>query len=440
MDTRRNFLRAGAAAALIGLPARIIRGADAPSNRVRLAVAGCWEKGRGRFPMMRAAEMPGAEVAYICDVDARARAWAVAQVARTAGKAPAAFVDVRRLLERKDFDGLVAEVPDHWHTPMAWMAMDAGKHVYVEKPCTFSASEGEMLVKVQKRTGKVFQMGNQRRSSVSYARAISELRGGLLGELKYARTWYRNFRKPIGRGKLAPVPEWLDWDLWQGPVPHMPYRTNIVHYNWHWYWKYGTGEISNNAVHYLDVARWAMGADLPCRVSALGGRLCGDDDWEWPDTQMISCEFPNRMLITWEGLSCVPGEKPRDAYAGAMVYGMKGSMLFHPEDYCVLYDVKGMPVREWKSDDVPVGNHVRWKDKLDYRHMANFVDAIRADDPLIARSPVVDSVRSTHVTILANISQRTGETIHADPKTGALVGKTGQEFWEREYEKGWECR
>jgi predicted dehydrogenase len=388
--------------------------------------------------MARAAEMPGVEVVCVCDVDSRARDWAAKEVEKICGKAPDKALDIRKVLERKDIDGIVGEVPDHWHAPMAWMAMEAGKDVYIEKPCTFCPSEGEILINVQKKTGRVFQMGNQRRSSVAYARVIKEIRNGIIGEIKYARTWYRNNRKPIGRGELAPVPEWLNWDLWQGPCPRAPYRTGLVHYNWHWNFKYGMGEITNNAVHYVDVARWAMGLDMPCKVSAIGGRYCGDDDWQWPDTQMLSLEFPEGKMITWEGLSCLPGEKPRDAYAGAMVYGTKGSILFHPRDFCVMYDGVGDAVRMWKADDAKAGNNVEWKPKLDYWHMSNFVDAIRAHDPSLARSPVVDSVRSSHVSLLGNLSIRSGLTLNVDPVTGVPKEKAAMEFWGREYEPGWE--
>ena len=436
--TRRDFLRDTAAATLIGLSPRILRGADAPSNRVRLCFAGVHEKGRGKMPMARAAEMPGVEVVCVCDVDSRAREWAAKEVASICGKRPDHALDIRKVLERNDIDGVFAEVPDHWHAPMAWMAMEAGKHIYVEKPCTFCPAEGEILLKVQKQTGRVYQMGNQRRSSVAYQRAVAEIKAGVVGNVKYARTWYRNNRKPIGRGSPAPVPDWLDWELWQGPCPRAPYRTGLVHYDWHWSFKYGMGEITNNAVHYIDVARWAMGVDMACKVSAVGGRYCGDDDWKWPDTQMVSIEFPDGKMITWEGLSCLPGEKPHDAYAGAMIYGTKGSILFNPADYCVLYDGKGKPVREWRADDIAAGRSRQWKDKLDYRHVENFTDAIRANDPTLARSPVEDSVRSTHVSLLGNLSIRSGVTLHVDPATGVPREKEAMAFWGREYEPGWE--
>ena len=143
-------------------------------------------------------------------------------------------------------------------------------------------------------------------------------------------------------------------------------------------------------------------------------------------------------MITWEGLSCLPGEKPRDAYAGAMVYGTKGSILFHPRDFCVMYDGVGDAVRMWKADDVKAGANVEWKPKLDYWHMSNFIDAIRAHDPSLARSPVVDSVRSSHVSLLGNLSIRSGMTLNVDPATGVPKEKAAMEFWGREYEPGWE--
>lgn len=438
---RREFILGSAGVMLVS--PKTLWGADAPSNRLRLCVAGCWAGGRGRQPMMSAAELPGVEIACVCDVDSRARDWAANQILQKTGKAPDRAEDIRRVLERKDIDGVIIEVPDHWHAPMAWMAMEAGKHVYCEKPCTFSASEGEILVKVQKKTGKCFQMGNQRRSSIAYQRCVAEIRKGVIGEVKYARTWYRNNRKSIGKGNVSAPPSWLNWDLWQGPCPRADYFDNLVHYNWHWFYKYGTGEISNNAVHYLDVARWALGCELPTTVSAIGtSGFSPEGDWEWPDTQMITCKFPDEKLITWEGASRAPGEKPYGWYAGALVYGTKGTILFRPDDRCELYDVTGkQKLREWNGDDVLAGDPAKlWKAKLDYWHMENLVAAIRADDPSLARSPVVDGVVSSHISHLANISYRSGETIHADPKTGALIGKTGAEFWGREYEKGWEYR
>ena len=442
---RREFIRGSAAASLIGISPRILWGADAPSNRVRLCIAGVHAKGRGEGPMRYAAAMPGLEVAYVCDVDSRARDWAADQVRGIAGKAPRKEVDIRRVLEMKDVDAVFAEVPDHWHAPMAWMAMEAGKDIYCEKPCTFTPSEGDILVEVQRKTGRVFQMGNQRRSSASYRPAVEALRNGVIGEIKYGRCWYHNNRKPIGPRVPAAVPEWLDWELWQGPAPRAPYQTNVVHYNWHWSFQYGTGEIANSAVHYVDVARWAMGLDLPNVVSAVGCSCNGDVGWDWPGLQMLSMVFPGDKMITWEGVSSLPGKKPLDIYGGAMICGSKGSMYFHPHDYVILYDEKGEKVREWRPDDAQAETNTSggvnvpslWKPKLDVRHIRNFVEAVRAHDPSLVHSPVVDSVRSSLMTHIANLSVRSGMTLHVDPKTGVPREKEAMKYWSREYAPGW---
>ena len=435
LGTRREFLRGTAAASLIGVSSKILWGADAPSNRVRLCFAGVHEKGRGQEPMRWSAAMPGVEIAYVCDPDRRAQDWAAAKVNEIAGYAPKKATDIRKVLEDRNVDAVFAEVPDHWHAPMAWMTMEAGKHIYCEKPCTFTPSEGDILVAVQRKTGRVFQMGNQRRSSTAYRPAVEALRSGIIGEIKYGRCWYQNNRKPIGPRVPAPVPEWLDWDVWQGPAPRAPYQSNVVHYNWHWSFQYGTGEIANSAVHYVDVARWAMGLDMPDRVSALGVSCNGDVGWDWPGLQMLSMTFPGDKMITWDGVSSLPGKKMMDIYGGAMIYGTLGTMYFHPHDYVVLYDEKGEVAREWHPVDEVQGEH--WKPKLDAHHIRNFLEAVRAADPSKVHSPVVDSVRSSLMTHLGNLSVRSGLTLHVDTKSGVPAEKEAMKYWTRDYEPGW---
>ena len=251
--------------------------------------------------------------------------------------------------------------------------------------------------------------------------------------------------RPIGPRVPAQAPEWLDWELWQGPAPRAPYQTNVVHYNWHWSFQYGTGEIANSAVHYVDVARWAMGLDMPNAVSAIGCSCNGDVGWDWPGLQMLSMTFPDDKMITWEGVSSLPGKKPLDIYGGAMICGSKGSMYFHPHDYAILYDEKGEKVREWRPDDAQAETNTSggvnvpslWKPKLDARHIRNFVEAVRAHDPSRVHSPVVDSVRSSLMTHLGNLSVRSGLTLHVDTKTGMPAEREAMKYWSREYEPGW---
>jgi len=183
---------------------------------------------------------------------------------------------------------------------MAIEAVKAGKHVYVEKPCCHNPREGELLVEAYRKYGKQVQMGNQRRSMNLVRMMVDDIRAGVIGRVFLAKCFYSRKRPPIGVGKEAAVPEGLDWDLWQGPAPRVPYRDNLHPYNWHWFWHWGTGEALNNGVHMMDIARWAMGLDHPVKVSSFGGRWhhVGVDDWECPDTQEILLEFDGGRMIT----------------------------------------------------------------------------------------------------------------------------------------------
>ena len=270
---RRQFIGTGAAAGAFFIAgANRLFGADAPSNRLRFAFVGCHAKGRGYSVMQQVLRCKGMDIAVVCDVDSRAREAAAAKVKEQTGRDPLKEKDLRKVLEMKDVDGILCETPDHWHAWAAWAAMKSGKAVYVEKPCSFCARESEILVATQRATKGIFQMGNQRRSSLSLAAALAEIRKGSIGEPTWAKCWYGATRKPIGRGRTVAAPEWLDWDLWQGPAPREDFRDNIVHYNWHWFRKWGTSEMGNNAPHFIDAARWALGIHtFPETVQCAGG-------------------------------------------------------------------------------------------------------------------------------------------------------------------------
>ena len=439
---RRKFMQSTAVAGLTVLGGRhSVFGQGAPSATVRVALMGCHAKGRG-FQLMKAvSELPGVEIVTVCDVDARAMDEASAEIVAKTQKAPKKEKDIRKVLEDKGVDGVICAAPDHWHAPAALMTMKAGKAIYVEKPCSHNPREGEILVEAAAKTGMVFQMGNQRRSSSVYQNAIKEIRAGVIGEPRFARCWYATTRGPIGKGKKAAVPEWLDWDLWQGPAPRREFQDNVVPYTWHWFHQWGTGECGNNATHYVDVARWALGVTFPSRVTCGGGRLFYEgDDWEWFDTQAATFEFPERKFMTWEGLSSVKARPYEGASTGCMIYGLDGAVLFTPDNICTLFDKAGKKVREWNAKDVTADatNRTNPTGGLDTAHMSNWVTCIRAKDAKTP-TPAAEAHASTLLTHLANIAQRTGETVKVDPATGRLTkGSAGAEFWAREYEKGWE--
>ena len=440
---RREFIKAGAGAFAIAAAGRVF-GAAAPSERVRVAIMGCHAKGRGFQVMQRAAGTPGCEVAVVCDVDARAREEAAAKILELTGKKPDMAADVRKVLERADIDALICCAPDHWHAWAAVAAMKAGKAIYVEKPCTFCAAECEVLERVQKDTGVVFEMGSQRRSSPVFIQAVKAVRDGAIGEVHFARCWNQNRRPPIGKGAVAPVPEWLDWNLWQGPAPREAFHDNYVHYNWHWFKTWGTGECPNNATHFVDLARWAMGLDYPERTVSLGARGYYDDDWQWYDMQTCTWQFPGKNFITWEGQCAAkyPGSAPMTDWAGCILLGSKGNFHFGPTDV-THYDLDGKVVKKWDSSAAAGSSQIHSLTDptrlADVSHMANFVEAVRAKDPSLANQQVASSVRSTMMVHLGNIAAQTGEAVKTDPVTGRLLpGSAGAEFWGRKYEKGWE--
>ncbi len=255
--------------------------------------------------------------------------------------------------------------------------------------------------------------------------AIEAVRKGAIGRAYLAQSWYLNNRGTIGRGKEAPVPAALDYDLWQGPAPHRPFHTNYLHYNWHWFWHWGNGELGNNGIHMLDLCRWGLGVDFPTRVTSSGGRYRFQDDQETPDTHVVCFDFPGRKTITWEGLSC--NRLPAGKGADVMFVGENGTLVIDGQDYRV-YDQAGKELR-----------HVHGTGSLDVVHTRNFLDAVRGNGRL--NSEIEEGHKSTLLCHLGNIAHRLGRALTCDPKDGHIHGdKQAMALWTREYAKGWEPR
>ncbi|HEX2779614.1 MAG TPA: Gfo/Idh/MocA family oxidoreductase, partial [Gemmatimonadaceae bacterium] len=303
---RRTFLKASAAVGaglwIEGRSSPLLAFNGSPNEKVVVGVMGL--NSRGEVHLQNYPVLPNAEIAYVCDVDERALAKGVAMVGKLQARAPKPVKDFRRILEDPSVDALVIATPDHWHAPATLLALAAGKHVYVEKPCGHNPREGELLVAAARRYGRHVQQGSQQRSSARTIDALQMLREGAVGTPYLVRGWYANTRGTIGRGRPAPVPATLNYELWQGPAPRTPYRDNVIHYNWHWFRRWGTGEICNNGTHEMDVARWLLGVDYPTSVVSSGGRFHFADDWEFPDTHDATFEFEGGKSIVWHGQSC----------------------------------------------------------------------------------------------------------------------------------------
>jgi predicted dehydrogenase len=416
--TRRHFLGTSAAAgAALGLSAAPVLAAN---DKLVVGVMGTG--GRGQQLAKNFAKQPNTEVAYVCDADRRRTAEAAEGVAKVAGKSPQGVGDFRRILDDKAVDVLVIATCNHWHAPAAILACTAGKHVYVEKPCSHNPREGELMVEAARRHSRRVQMGNQRRSWPKIIEGIEAVRNGAIGRAYLAQSWYTSDRPSIGRGKAGEVPEGLDYELWQGPAPRRPFRDNYLHYNWHWFWHWGNGELGNNGVHMIDLCRWGLAVDYPTRVTSAGGRYRFPDDQETPDTHMVAFEFEGNKAITWDGLSCnrvPPGQK-----AEVLFSGEKGSLAIQSGGYTI-QDPKGKVVKQESGE------------AGDVSHVANFLAAIRGNTPLT--SEIGEAHKSTLLCHLGNIAHRTGQALRCDPQNGHILGnKDAMAFWSREYEKGWQ--
>ncbi|MFK7819629.1 MAG: Gfo/Idh/MocA family protein [Planctomycetaceae bacterium] len=415
--SRRGFLGATTASAFAGSA----RANESDTSTIRVGVMGL---SRGLSLAKNFAACPGVEIHYVCDVDER-RAAAAATAINKLSKVKAKPVgDFRTILDDKQIDVFVCAAPNHWHAPASIMACKAGKHVYVEKPCSHNAWEGELLVQAARKHKRCVQMGNQRRSAVKIIEGIKLIHDGGIGNVHYSRSWYANLRGPIGDGKPAKVPDHVDYELWQGPAPRLPFVNNRLHYNWHWVWHYGNGELGNNGIHSIDLSRWGLNVDYPTRVTSSGGRHWFNDSQETPDTHLVSFEFEGGKQIMWEGLSCnrhgIDGES-----FGVSFHGDKGSLTMDSWGYTLL-DKKDKELKKVSGK------------AADLVHIANFIQAVRKDDPSLLASEIEEGHKSTLLCHLGNIAHRTGHSLTCDQANGHIKDDpAAADMWKRDYESGW---
>lgn len=418
--TRRRFLATSgtvvAAAGTVGFPA--VRGAEAASSRL---IAGVMGLGRGLDHVRALLQIPNAEVRWLCDIDENRSAAAAKVVAAKQEAGPKQVRDFRRMLEDRELDAIFIAAPNFWHAPATILACQAGKHVYVEKPGSHNAREGEWMVEAARKHGRKVQMGTQRRSWPAVIEAMQKLREGVIGRVLSARTYYDNARPSIGQGKAVPVPAHLDYDLWQGPVPERPYVDNLVHYNWHWRWHWGGGELANNGPHALDLARWGLGVTYPRRVTYNGGRYYHRDDQETPDTGIATFDFGG-CDASFDHSSCNPRANLKVPWVSFL--GERGVLTQEGSGYKV-YDLKG---KEIGSGTGPGG---------DVPHIANFASAIREGTPL--NQEIGEGQKSVLLCHLGNIAYRLRRELAIDPETGRIRNDAeALRLWGRDYRAGWE--
>jgi predicted dehydrogenase len=436
MITRREFLDSlavGAASMAIGATAKSYGQIMGANDRLNFAIAGLNGRGYAHLSALRA-NADKARVAYICDVETNIMAKFAGEAQHELGYAPKAQQDFRKVLADKEVDAISIATPDHWHAPMAIQALQAGKHVYVEKPCSHNPGEGAMLVAARQKHGKLVQMGTQQRSSAHTIEIVDKIHNGLIGRAYYGKAWYSNVRKSIGHGVEVPAPATLDWDMWQGPAPRRAYTSNIQPYNWHWFWIYGTGETLNNGTHEVDVCRWALDVEYPRSVTATGGRYHFKDDWQFYDTLVTSLDYGDKM-ISWDGKSC-NGMKLYGRDRGAVIMGTTGSVLVDRDGY-EIYDLKGNKTSEFKTGKQTSSGDLVGRDSMTDAHFANFIGGIRNGAKLHA--PIEEGNVSVTTLQLSNIAWKVNRELQIDTTDGKIQNDTeAMKMWNREYEPGWE--
>lgn len=413
---RRTFLKqtglgmTGVALSSLAQPVKEARAAGA-NQRLRVGVIGCGNQGGSHIVSFRQLEKENVEIVYVCDPDESRRGKAVE---KTNGAKP--VEDFRRILDDDTIDAVSIATPDHWHTPAAILAMQAGKHVYVEKPCSHNFTEGKQLVAASAKYNKVVQHGTQMRSNQGFAEAVQMLHEGVIGDVLVAKIWNIQRRQNIGHAEPSDPPAGFNHDLWIGPAPMMPYQSNRHHYNWHWWYNFGTGDAGNDGVHEFDLARWGLGEERhPSKVAVIGGKYFFDDDQQFPDTMTATFEYPaeggaghpRQMIFEMQLWST---NYPYNVDNGIEFWGTEGKMFISRRGKFQLWGERNRKLKtELKN---PLGMHV-------VENQRAFANTIREDAPATADAQTAHL--SATLCHLANISSRVGKSFDFDPVTEQIV-------------------
>ncbi len=418
--SRRDFLAATGVAAVGAsiLPAS----AQGANEKIRVATIGVQNRGRAHIAGVLASEH--GEIVALCDVDSQVLEREAKALEEKTGKKPKLYRDMRDVLADPEIDAVTIALPNHWHVLAAMWALEAGKHVYVEKPMCHTYWEGLQLVAAEKKYGKILMHGTQRRSEPLWQRMVERGNSGVIGDIYLARCVCFNRRDALPVVADEEPPEWLDWSLWQGPAMEQAFNPNYVHYNWHWFWRYGNGEVGNNLVHFTDIANWSLNRGLPVKVHSEGGRFGYDDPAETPNTQVSTATFADGTMLVNE----VRGRyspKEHNTQVGMFLYGSEGWMAEGK-----FYNTKGEEIPDEVGFERVNATHT---------HLNNFIEAIRGDDRSRITSTAQQGLEAAAICHLGDISFRTGRTVHFDAENHLIKSDAeANALLTKEYRQGFE--
>jgi predicted dehydrogenase len=421
---RRDFIRTtGFGAAAMAAASTKSRGATVlgANDTINVAIVGI--RGRGREHMRHFAAIPGVRVTTLCDPDERLFEERVKEMEDLSGHKPGVEVDLRRVLEDKDVDVLAVANQNHWHALASIWACQAGKDVYLEKPVSHNIFEGRKAVEAARKYDRIVQTGTQRRSDPFFRSAMNFIHEGNLGRVYLVRLLILRFRESIGRGRIVPIPEDVNYDLWLGPAPWRPFIDNRFHYNWHWFWDTGNGETGNNGPHACDLARWALRKyDHPRRIQSVGGYFGWDCDQETPNTQVSALQYADGTMVQLDVRNLYSNKEVSDG--SALFYGTEGWMKIDGGKWETFFGRRDEPGPGMTREEAYSRFAEEWnvRGENDRPHFHNFFDAVRARDRRILTADVLEGHLSTAMCHLANIAYRVGRSLEFDSEREDFLG------------------
>ena len=403
--------------ALTAAQAARVMGAN---DRIQVAIVGLG--GRGQDHIKTYVKLPEANIAALCDVNQQALERSQAVVQKATQNKPKGYADMREVFADKNVDAVSMPLPNHWHALATIWACQAGKDVYVEKPACHNVFEGLKMIEAARKYQRMVEIGSQGRSSAHKQKAAQLLREGVIGKVYMARGLCFKKRKSIGHVADSPVPLGLDWDKFLGPAPMRPYNELRFKYNWHWFWDTGNGDIGNQGIHQMDIARWGLGRGLPQRVVSTGGKYIYNDDQETPNTQIATLDYGDAEIV-FEVRGLVTGSEGgltnriESPPIGNLFYGSDGWMALGGNSFQVYKGEKGEKVMDEQGERASDG------DGENAPHFRNFLQAMRSRDVKDLNADVEVGVTSAVLVHVANISYRLRRELTFDPKTLTFPGE-----------------